>query len=109
MIDYEAIGRRICIYRKSAGLTQAKLSEKLDVIESYISQVERGRSKVSLQRLNEIAEVLNVDISLLVSDKMTYNNENINPEIHEIIKNWPPDRISLLTAMLSGVSTGIKK
>lgn len=67
MLDYKAIGRRISIYRKKKGLTQAVFSEKLDISESYISQIERGATKVSLTRLDKIAEVLKIDIALIKS------------------------------------------
>ncbi len=109
MINYEAIGRRIAVYRKSAGLTQAQLSESLDISDSYISQIERGKSKISLQRLSEIADILNIDIALLVSDKAICKNMSINTEIHEIIKDWPEERISLLTSVLMNLAKEIKK
>lgn len=48
MIDYKAIGRRIAFYRKKEHYTQATLAEKLDISESYVSQVECGKVKISL-------------------------------------------------------------
>ena len=58
MIDYKAIGRRISKHRKNISMTQAVLAEKLEVSESFISQVERGNAKISLPRLYQIAETL---------------------------------------------------
>ena len=80
MLDYKAIGRRIAHYRKKSFLTQEKLSEKLDFSESYMSQVERGKVKLSLQRLDQISEILNVNIELLISDvDLTKDNYGETP------------------------------
>lgn len=100
MLDYKAIGRRIAFYRKKAGLTQAVLSEKLGVTESYISQIERGSAKIPFPRLGEISDILQVDIALLVSDRAILSQTPINTEIHEIIKDWPHERLSLLAELL---------
>lgn len=100
MIDYASIGRRIAMYRKKRSMTQAALSERLGVSESYVSQVERGSAKVSLPRLAEIAELLDVDIALLVSDQAVVSPQPINTEIFEIIQEWPTERISLLVELL---------
>ncbi len=100
MIDYKAIGRRISLYRKKKGLTQAALSEMLGVSESYISQVERGIAKISLSRLDEISEVLSTDIALLISDNVILPDMSVNSEVFEIIKNWDKEKTDLLIKLL---------
>lgn len=109
MIDYKAIGRRIAFYRKKNSMTQSILSEKLTVTESYISQIERGAAKVSLSRLYQIAEILKIDIALLVSDKVAVSQVPVNSEIFEIIKGWPEEQISFLTDMLLCADERINK
>lgn len=101
MVDYKAIGRRIAFYRKKAALTQAVLSEKLGVTESYISQIERGSAKASLSRLDQIASVLSVDIALLISDHASVSHIPVNSEVFEIIKDWPTEQISFLIDLLT--------
>ena len=109
MIDYKSIGRRIAIYRKSAPMTQSVLSEKLGVSESYISQVECGSAKISLSRLAHVADILGVDIALLVSDKATVSHSPINTEIYEIIKDWPAEQISFLADLLICADAKLRK
>lgn len=109
MINYKAIGRRIACYRKKLSMTQATLSEKLDITESYISQIERGSAKVSLPRLAQISDALHVDLALLISDEATISEIPINIEIFEIIKDWPSDKIDLLTDILVCADERIKK
>jgi len=59
-LDYSIIGNRIKTIRKKKKITQATLAEALDVSDSTISRIERGDLKVSLSRLNQICEVLEV-------------------------------------------------
>lgn len=66
-VDFGLIGSRIKSERKAAGKTQEWLAEKLDVSVGYISQVERGITKISLETLAEICSVLGSDIAFLVS------------------------------------------
>lgn len=109
MIDYKSIGKRIAIYRKSIPMTQAALSEKLGVTESYVSQIECGSAKISLGRLAQISDILDVDIALLVSEKATVSDMPINTAIFEIIKNWPTEHMSLLTDLLICADTNLRK
>ncbi len=109
MLDYKAIGRRIAFYRKRNKYTQLILSEKLDISESYISQVECGKVKISLSRLNQIAEQLNIDLALLVSDS---NNESLhygNSKFLEVINNWTPRQKSFLLNLLKCANEELNK
>ena len=66
-VDYKLIGARIQSMRKQKGLTQEMLAEQLDVSVGYVSQVERGITKISLDLLAAIATILECDISPLVT------------------------------------------
>ena len=100
MLNYKAIGRRICLYRKKINMTQSELSEKLDISESYVSQIECGTTKVALSRLDEISEILGVDIVCLLSDRVLNHDVPVNSEICEIIKDWDKDKVDLLIKLL---------
>lgn len=109
MLNYMAIGRRISKYRKKRNLTQASLSELLNVSESYISQVERGAAKISLPRLSSIAQILDIDIAFLVSDHIVMTNPDVNSEIFEITKNWSEEQIQFLLDLLICADARFKK
>ena len=55
--------RKIAFYRKSRLLTQESLAEKLKFSESYMSQIECGKVKISLSRLDQNSEILNINIA----------------------------------------------
>lgn len=108
MVDYKAIGRRISKHRKDIPMTQSVLAEKLEVSESFISQVERGNAKISLQRLYQIADVLNIDIALLVSNIGNIEDGRAYSEIDEIIKDWPDKDKELLIEILTCIDKKTK-
>ena len=66
-VDYKLIGGRIKGVRKSRKLTQENLAERLGVTVGYVSQMERGVTKVSLDTLSEIAFILDSDITHFLS------------------------------------------
>ena len=74
-IDYKLIGERIKQARKSKGMTQEVLAEKLSVSIGYVSQVERGITKISLDLLGAISSILECDVASLVSKTAVESNE----------------------------------
>ncbi len=80
-IDYKLIGERIKKARKSVGMTQELLAEGLGVSIGYVSQVERGITKISLDLLGKISAILNCDIASLVAQSATNYSEYRESEL----------------------------
>ena len=80
-IDYKLIGERIKRVRKSRGMTQDVLAEQLSVSIGYVSQVERGITKISLDLLGAISVILNCDIAYLISESAVNSAEYMESEI----------------------------
>lgn len=80
-VDYKLIGSRIKIKRNTIGMTQEKLAERIDVSVGYISQLERGITKISLSTLAEISTVLGVDLSYFVTGTATENSAYMHDEL----------------------------
>lgn len=104
MIDCKAIGRKIKFYRQRINLTQFQLAEKLDVTPNYVSAIERGVTKISLARLDEISSVFNISVADLLTDCNTNSNTYGNDEIFEIIRDWTPQQKSLLIEILNTIN-----
>ena len=85
-IYYKLIGERIKRMRKSNGITQEILAERLNVSIGYVSQVERGITKISLDLLAAISVILNCDIASLISESAINSNEYMESEIISEIK-----------------------
>lgn len=67
-MDAQKVGRRIQQVRKSRGLTQAGLSQMVDLSAKYISNVECGFKMPKLNTFVSIANALQCDANLLLSD-----------------------------------------
>ena len=57
-LDYKQIGQRIARCRKKAGLTQAALSEMVDISPTYMSSIERAVSIPSTEVIMRLAIAL---------------------------------------------------
>ena len=82
-IDYKQIGKRIKLKRKENRFTQEQLAEKLEVSVGYISQLERGITKINLDTLAMISNILKCDISYFVSKNSVVGEEYLCDEFFE--------------------------
>lgn len=78
------IGERIKAARKSAGLTQKALAEKIGAATGTIQQYELGKRQPRIERLQAIAAALNVDPYSLYSFDQA--SDTISDEINEGIQ-----------------------
>ena len=69
--ENETMGAVIRRYRRSRGLTQEDLAERIGVQRPLISKYENDSIEPSLKRLRRIADVLEVPVGLLVNVKAT--------------------------------------
>lgn len=67
-MDVQKVGKRIQEVRKSRGLTQAELSQMVDLSTKYISNIECGFKTPKLNTFVAIANALQCDANLLLSD-----------------------------------------
>ncbi|MGI5966255.1 MULTISPECIES: helix-turn-helix domain-containing protein [Anaerotruncus] len=95
-VDYSAIGRRMKQKRKQAGMTQDNLAEKLSVSVGYISQMERGVTKISLETLSRIAVALDCDITELISGVSLREDNYLHEEIENACHRLGPHQRQLL-------------
>lgn len=80
-VDYSVIGQRIKEGRKARKMTQELLAERLSVSVGYISQLERGVTKVSLDTLCAIAALLGCDLAELVTGVAVAQDSYLDREL----------------------------
>jgi len=95
-IDYASIGSRIKSLRKREGLTLKAWGETLGCENSYLSAIERGKTKPSLQVLLSIMRNTKVSLDWLLTGK-----ENKD--------SYPSAEKSLLLKYLNGMNIKTKK
>ena len=73
------IGDRIRYLRDLHHITQEQLAESLQLSIKHISEVERGLSCLSLERLIELCEILDTSLDYLVLGKSSLGEEVFIP------------------------------
>lgn len=61
-----AFGRQVREVRKAKGISQEKLAELAGIDRSYMGNIERGEKNVTLKKVYEICDALDIDIKDLV-------------------------------------------
>lgn len=69
MSRQKLLGENIKKYREQKGWSQAFLAEKLDLSTEYICRVERGQKYMSLRKLFELADILEIEFCDLTNFK----------------------------------------
>lgn len=75
---YRVIGTNIKYYREQANLTQVQLAEQAKISISYISKIEAAGcdKSFSISVLNQIANVLDVEISEFFKEVSSYGTNH---------------------------------
>lgn len=100
-IDFKLIGNRIKEKRKQIGKTQNDLAADLYVSSGYISQIERGITKVNLETLSEIADILECDIADFVSMSNIHSSDSLKDNLSNLYNKLSIEERQLLLELLS--------
>jgi transcriptional regulator with XRE-family HTH domain len=61
-----AFGKRVREVRKAKGISQEKLAEMAGIDRSYMGNIERGEKNITLKKIYEICDALQIEIKLLI-------------------------------------------
>lgn len=89
-VDYKIIGERIKEMRKIAHMTQEQLAERINVTVGYVSQCERGISHMNLEKLSEVADILECDLAYFVTGTSTDSRDYFNDELITKFRSLTP-------------------
>jgi transcriptional regulator with XRE-family HTH domain len=103
VLDYVMIGQRIKGARKKKKFTQEKLAESLDVSTVYISQIENGKTKLSLEMLVRIAYLLNTEAGYFLTGTIFTVDEKVPHEITVILQNSSPKKLKLIAEIIKTI------
>lgn len=109
------IGENIKRFRELRGFTQDFMADKLNLTQSAYGKIEKETVKLTIERLQKIAEILEVDLANLINAKNQnifnlYNNAQANgyienqysamKETYEKLVQAKQDEIDFLKEML---------
>lgn len=98
-VDYAAIGQRVKAKRRALGRTQEWLAEQIHVSVGYVSQVERGVTRINLDTLAEIAAALGCGLEELVVGVSSGDRGYLNGELAQTLARMNAKQRSMLLEM----------
>ena len=107
-MDYEALGHRIREYRTKIKMTQETLAESIDLSAVYISQIETGSRKPSLETVFNISRTLNVSMDDLFKDSITNDKGERLRSIESMLNGRQDNEIELVESTIREMLKHIK-
>ncbi len=102
-IDYKLIGKRIKVKREQRNITQMELAERADLSVPYISHIETGSKKVSLNALIRIANALSISPNDLLLDHITLITDSVDSEFAQILIDCTDNQKKFLIDILHSI------
>lgn len=84
-VDYKLIGRQVSRLRRKKDLTQAQLAEILDISVQHVSNIETGRTQLSLPCLVDISEHFHEPLSYFLYNAEKPDDPLLHKQIAELL------------------------
>ena len=102
MIDYQQLGQTVTSHRKKKQITQERLAEHLNVSTTFISKIERGKTQISLERLVQICQYLEINpTDLLYGSRQ--DASYIRTELSSLLAQCPEETLPLIKSLIQDV------
>ena len=99
-VDYKVLGKRIKAQRIAKGTTQEHFAEHLDVSVGYVSQIERGITKISLDRLATISDYLECEMSYLLEGVNSGSEDYLDKDFNHLYRRLSAYQKKILTSLV---------
>lgn len=99
-LNYKEIGQRIQARRRAKHVTQEAMAEALEFSVGFISQVERGVTKLSLDSLYAITQYLDCTVADIMDDNTSHTTSFEQVEWNTLYCMLPPKEQQLLYHLL---------
>ena len=83
----EIIGRNIRRHREALGVRQGALAQQLSITPSALSQIETGKTDISVDRIEQIAEALKLSFYELMTTPNHVGGIKAGIELEEVTNN----------------------
>lgn len=103
------IGKQIQAVRKKKGYTQQQLSEMVGLSTNYLSDVERGKSSIRLDKLVAIINALGCTADDIFTDVIESRYKIKGSRLSEKIKDMPPSDQEKVYAIVDAIIEQLKK
>jgi transcriptional regulator with XRE-family HTH domain len=112
LLENNAIGRNISMYRKIRGVKAVEVAKKLGLKEAAYTRYERGEVALTINIVKQVAEILKVDpLSLLAQPTTNFvengNNSSTNSVVSLNSSNWQTtseEQTKMMMALMQSVT-----
>ncbi len=108
-VDYVSIGTKIQFFRILKGVTQEVLGEAVSSSRRYISDLERGERRVSLEKLISIANVLQITADDILADNLTVERPVFYTVCANAFTDCSKEETEILLALLQNAKQILRK
>lgn len=98
-MNQKSFGKRLKLARNAKGLTAEQLSEKIDLTDKSIWQIESGERGTTLSNLVAICNTLDVSPEYLLDADLTCASGS-NIELIDLLSDMSAKDIEILTALI---------
>lgn len=90
MIDYKVIGARLKSQRTRLNMTQETLAELVDITTVYLSKIENGHVRPTLDLLSQLCSALNCDLGMILLNTSPASSKYQNEEVINLFNACTP-------------------
>ena len=108
-VDYVLLGERIKFWRQKRNLTQEILAEKVELTPGFISLIETGKKRASLETLIRVCKELEITLNdLLVGNQITEPSD-YSIEFSELISNLNESERNMIFQIIKAICKVLKR
>ena len=87
-------------YRNILKLTQAEMSEKLDISEKYVSRIETGTGGISKETLAKYMNILGISPNKIYKEFINNPRVKTEIEVSEKLSELSPEKLEVVLEMI---------
>ncbi len=108
-LNYKLLGTRICEWRNRMTITQEDLSFFTGISIPYISEIEHGKKRPSLEIIVSIADALGITVDELLSGNQQSSMNDYQTDIDYLLFDCTPDEKQFIYEMLRALKSSIRQ
>ena len=108
-IDYADIGERIKHSRTRQNITQEKLAELASMSIPHLSNIELGKTKLSLPAIVNISNALNLSVDELLCGNISQGKALLNDEYTALLSDCSTDELKVINSMAKLMKEFLRK
>lgn len=105
MVDYKLIGKRLQIHRQNQGLTQEFVAEKAEITTVYLSKIENGHVRPTIDILSTICSIIGCDLGSIFLNTTPASNQYENEHVIKLFNTCSPKVKTIALELLERLAT----